>query len=135
MYSGAKAGTVSYVQQVGELKEKWPGIIGGIVDTMLDIVEAGRTSLEARNWSALGQLMDMQHGLLHALGVDTPSLAEIVFAARQAGALGAKLSGAGGGDCAIVLVDDAHRKDVIAAMREKQVVNFGVNATGVCLET
>lgn len=134
VYSGEKAGTVSYVRKVAELEESWPNVISAVIETMFTIVDSGRECLLARDWVGLGQLMNIQHGLLHALGVDTPSLSEIVFAARNAGALGAKLSGAGGGDCAIVLVDDTHRSAVIDALANKKIVNVQANAAGVRLE-
>jgi mevalonate kinase len=51
----------------------------------------------------LGRLMDFNHGLLEALGVSSRSLDELVWAARDAGAAGAKLTGAGGGGCIVAL--------------------------------
>ncbi len=56
---------------------------------------------------ALGKLMDFDHGLLSALGVSSRSLDAMVWAAREAGAYGAKLTGAGGGGC-IVALDPTH---------------------------
>ena len=51
----------------------------------------------------LGELMDFNHGLLAALGVSARSLDSMVWAARDAGAHGAKLTGAGGGGCIVAL--------------------------------
>ncbi|MDB9299974.1 mevalonate kinase [Halorubrum ezzemoulense] len=51
----------------------------------------------------LGELMDFNHGLLAALGVSARSLDAMVWAARGAGAHGAKLTGAGGGGCIVAL--------------------------------
>ncbi|WP_243669632.1 hypothetical protein [Vulcanisaeta sp. JCM 16161] len=53
----------------------------------------------------MGVLMNINHGLLDALGVSTRQLNELVYAARNAGALGSKLTGAGGGGCMIALSD------------------------------
>ena len=53
----------------------------------------------------LGELMDVAHGLLNAMGVSHPVLEEIVWLARREGALGAKLTGAGMGGTVIVLAD------------------------------
>jgi mevalonate kinase len=47
--------------------------------------------------------MDTAQGLLNAFGVSTPALERMVAIARGAGALGAKLSGAGGGGVIIAL--------------------------------
>jgi mevalonate kinase len=54
---------------------------------------------------ALGKLMDENHGLLASLGVSSPELDQLVTTARQAGAFGAKLSGAGWGGNMIALTD------------------------------
>ena len=54
----------------------------------------------------LGELMDFNHGLLAALGVSARSLDSMVWAARDAGAHGAKLTGAGGGGCIVALDPD-----------------------------
>ena len=51
----------------------------------------------------LGELMDFNHGLLAALGVSARSLDAMVWAARDAGAHGSKLTGAGGGGCIVAL--------------------------------
>ena len=45
----------------------------------------------------LGDLMNVNHGLLCGLGISDESLEWLINAARKAGVLGAKLTGAGGG--------------------------------------
>jgi mevalonate kinase len=137
VYSGEKAKTVSYVKEVAKLKDRWDDPISQIIETMLLLVENGRTCLQNQNWPDFGQLMNIQHGLLNALDVDTPALSNIVFSARAAGAYGAKLSGAGGGDCAIILVDPAQKESIAAKLRTAghQVLDINVNADGVRLET
>jgi mevalonate kinase len=47
--------------------------------------------------------MNANHGLLEALGVGSRELSDLVYAARNAGAWGAKITGAGGGGCMIAL--------------------------------
>ena len=47
--------------------------------------------------------MNINHGLLYAIGVSSDVLEKLVFASRNAGAAGAKLSGAGVGDNMISL--------------------------------
>lgn len=137
VYSGEKAKTVSYVKEVAKLKDRWDDAISQIIETMLLLVENGRTCLDKQNWPDFGQLMNIQHGLLHALDVDTPALSNIVFSARNLGAYGAKLSGAGGGDCAIVMTDPAQKESIAAKLRASghQVLDINVNADGVRLET
>ena len=136
-YTGIKADTPTYVRRVTALLELWPAAMTGIFDTMAELVRAGRIALDAADWASLGQLMDMQHGLAHAIGVDTPETVELVFRAREAGAYGAKLSGAGGGDCIIVLAPDHKRSEIENTLRRSggQIVPVLPNAPGVRVET
>ncbi len=68
------------------------------------LVEQGRRALAQGSAQELGRLMDENHELLRSLGVSHPVLERLVFAAREAGAWGAKLSGGGGGGNIIALV-------------------------------
>jgi mevalonate kinase len=57
----------------------------------------------------LGALLTENHRLLKEIGVSTPELDDLVAVALEAGAHGAKLSGAGGGGVVIALTDDPER--------------------------
>jgi mevalonate kinase len=70
--------------------------IGRLVGMAAEALSTGRLE-------DLGRVMDQNHAALQELGVSSEKLDEIVVAARAAGALGAKLTGAGGGGCAIAL--------------------------------
>jgi mevalonate kinase len=132
-YSGVKADTAAYVRRVSGLLDTWPAAMHLVFDAMAQLVSDGRSALEKADWAHLGQLMDMQHGLAHAIGVDTPETAALVFAARNAGAYGAKLSGAGGGDCIIALIPEEKRASVEAALETAggQIIRITPNAVGV----
>ncbi|RLE60060.1 MAG: mevalonate kinase, partial [Thermoprotei archaeon] len=52
---------------------------------------------------AVGELMNVAHGMLYSLGLSTETVEKLVFAARKAGAFGAKITGAGGGGIIIAL--------------------------------
>jgi len=65
-------------------------------------------ALEARDFTALGQLMNASHASLRDdYEVSTPALDAFVNEARAQGALGARLTGAGFGGCAIALAPAA----------------------------
>lgn len=132
-YTGMKADTPTYVRRVAALLNAWPAAMNQLFDTMAELVRDGRDALEGADWAGLGQLMNMQHGLAHAIGVDTPTTVELVFRAREAGAYGAKLSGAGGGDCIIVLAPDHKRKEIENTLRRSggQIVPVLPHAQGV----
>ncbi|HHO50097.1 MAG TPA: mevalonate kinase [Deltaproteobacteria bacterium] len=72
---------------------------------------------------ALGPLLSRNHQLLQQLGVSTPRLDALVELALGAGALGAKLSGAGGGGVVLALVDDP--QPVLAAAGAARIPALG----------
>lgn len=76
---------------------------------------AGAVALRDRDYAALGPMMNVCHGLLNALEVSTPRLETMIRIARQHGALGAKLTGAGGGG-SIVALCPGTRDNVAAAL-------------------
>jgi mevalonate kinase len=57
--------------------------------------------------------------LLQAIGVSTPGLDRLVDAARRAGALGAKLTGAGLGGNIVALADPQNLEGVESALRRE----------------
>ena len=60
--------------------------------------------------------MNLCQGLLNAIGVSTPELESMIAIARDSGAVGAKLTGAGGGGSIVALCPDAG--DEVAAALE-----------------
>jgi mevalonate kinase len=81
--------------------------------------------------------MNVNHGLLMALGVSSRELDELVYAATGAGgAFGAKLTGAGGGGCMIALPGAAGVDALMVALRQARGVPFKVvtGGEGVRLE-
>jgi mevalonate kinase len=116
-YSGASSSTKEMVASVARQFEREPGRIGKLFDAIAAIVSNGKLALEQGDMKSLGQLMTLNHKLLSALMLSTGELETMIAAATEAGALGAKVTGAGGGGCMIALVDsDAQREAVRAAM-------------------
>jgi len=103
-YDGGAGDTGALVAGVRSLREEY-GFARETVESIGELVEEGLAALSADDREELGRLMDFNHGLLGALGVSSRSLDAMVWAAREAGATGAKLTGAGGGGC-IVALDD-----------------------------
>ncbi len=104
---------------VGRLRERHarrPELYGQFFRLAGELTRAGRGALERGDWPDLGELMDAAQGLLNAFGVSTPTLERMVGVARGAGALGAKLSGAGGGG-AIVALAPGRAGEVAASLR------------------
>ena len=66
-------------------------------------MEKGRAALVANDLPALGRLMSEQQIEENLMGTATERLRELCRVALEAGALGAKQMGAGGGGCMIAL--------------------------------
>ncbi len=115
-YSGVKADTATLVRGVAARRAAALQEIDRLFDQSAILVEAGRQALQAGDLATLGSLFDQAQELLVRLGVSTPRLEALIAAARGAGAWGAKLSGAGGGDCLIALVPAGRRQAVEAAI-------------------
>jgi mevalonate kinase len=110
-FDGGAGDTGELVAGVRNLKETYQ-FAAETVETIGDLVREGESVLESADTdgevseatlSELGRLMDFNHGLLSALGVSARTLDHMVWAAREAGAHGAKLTGAGGGGCIVAL--------------------------------
>ncbi len=101
-YDGGAGDTGALVADVRDLRESY-GFAADTVGAIGDIVRRGERALADGDTEGVGRLMNFNHGLLSALGVSSRSLSAMVWAARDAGALGAKLTGAGGGGCIVAL--------------------------------
>ena len=105
-HSGEASETKEMVALVAQQLEREPARIGELFDAIAALVRNARLAVEAGDVRALGQLMDMNHSLLSALMLSTPRLETLCAAARGAGALGAKVTGAGGGGCMVALAPE-----------------------------
>ncbi|MBX0323598.1 mevalonate kinase [Halomicroarcula sp. F13] len=112
-YDGGAGDTGTLVAGVRSLREEYD-FAADTVRAIGDVVREGESVLGTDDYETLGDLMDFNHGLLSALGVSSRSLDSMVWAARDAGAMGAKLTGAGGGGC-IVALDDT--EDALTALK------------------
>ena len=101
-YDGGAGDTGELVRGVRRLRNEYD-FAADTVGTIGNVVREGEETLAAGDLAELGRLMNFNHGLLSALGVSSRSLDAMVWAARDAGALGAKLTGAGGGGCIVAL--------------------------------
>ncbi|MFB6353391.1 MAG: mevalonate kinase [Halobacteriales archaeon] len=101
-YDGGSGDTGELVADVRALADDY-GFVGDTIAAIGDLVRRGEAVLADGDLDELGRLMDVNHGLLAALGVSGRSLDDMVWTAREAGASGAKLTGAGGAGCVVAL--------------------------------
>lgn len=135
-YSGVKADTVTLINKVKERGEKVPGIIEDAYHQIEKLVNLGKTALEKQDFESFGYLMNMNQGYLEMMGVSITKLSAMIYAARDAGAYGAKLSGAGGGDCmiAIALPDKAQDVKNMIQKAGGEIIKIETGAEGVRIE-
>ena len=124
-----KRSTRNMVEGVKELKDKNPEVVDPIIYTMAGLSQTGLDALLRGDKQKLGDLMNINHGLLSAIGVSTIELDDLVYAARREGALGAKLTGAGGGGCMIALAEEEHLSNIEKSIRASRGQSMRVNVT------
>lgn len=126
--SQRKRSTRRLVDRVRRLREREPGLVDGVIDSIAQVSEDGLVALKEFDLPRLGDLMNINHGLLASLGVSIAKLDIMVHASRVAGAYGAKLTGAGGGGCMIALSDASDLVKIQNAIRrsrgEPHIVNI-----------
>lgn len=116
--TGVTRNTGDLVAKVRQAKEKYPSIMNPVIKAGGEIVAQAVGALSRDDVGCLGELMNLNHALLYAVGVSNPLLERLICAARQAGALGAKLTGAGGGGCMIALAENKRLEQVARAIQE-----------------
>lgn len=99
---GPRRGTQETVAALRRRAARWPDRYRRLFREMGRLALEGTAALEAGDLESLGDAMNVNHGLLAAAGVSSPALDTAVDALRRAGALGAKLTGAGGDGGAVV---------------------------------
>lgn len=112
--TGIARGTHSTVMPLAQRRKADPAV-DGLLAQLGRLARDGRRLFEEGELELLGARFDAAHALLRELGVSCAELEEAVAALKRAGALGAKLTGAGGGGAAIGLArDEAHAREMAA---------------------
>jgi len=114
--TGVQSPTASVVSEVRQDWENAGEQFERLFDAVGAVALAARQAIETGAVDALGPLMDDNQALLHQIGVSSTELDGLVEAARAAGALGAKLSGAGRGGNMIALVTPGSSERVARAL-------------------
>ncbi|GAB7357512.1 hypothetical protein MBLNU459_g0043t1 [Dothideomycetes sp. NU459] len=104
--------TAAEVAKVARLRKTHPAIADTILDAIDHITESAHNLIESGEFDAsdpaslvkLGELTSMNHGLLVSLGVSHPRLERLRQLVDESGVGWSKLTGAGGGGCAFVLL-------------------------------
>lgn len=113
--TGTASSTRAMVDEVARLRARNPQAVHESFEAVRSLVHSARVAIVAGDRFALGRLMDLNQTLLSALFVSTPDIERLCAVARSAGALGAKLTGAGGGGSVVALVSSPALADAVLA--------------------
>ena len=134
--TGIPRSTRDMVRMVRELKARYWTILDPVYTSAGRLAVEAAKALELGDLATLGELMNINHGLLSAIGVSRIELEQLVYAARDSGALGAKITGAGGGGLVVALCRSEDAERVCARLRgiSKRVLVAEIASRGVVVE-
>ena len=121
--------TATEVAKVGKLKTEQPRIIGPILDAIDKVTESALQTVTSDDFDEhdldsvrpLGELFNINHGLLAALGVSHPKLERIRELTDVSSIGWTKLTGAGGGGCTITLMKPEVDMESLQSLEAKLV--------------
>ena len=135
-YTGIKADTPTLIRMVSNKLSQEPRKINKIFDEIEKIVDLAKIEIENQGWEKVGKLMNQNQELLRELGVSSKELENLIRASLKAGAFGAKLSGAGGGDCMIAIANKDNFNKINKAIEKAggKIIKAKIPAPGVKVE-
>lgn len=115
------------VAKVAAMKRAYPAVTESILEAISKITESAHELISSSSFDAnaggsvktLGDLMKINHGLLAALGVSHPKLERIRDIVDSVGVGWTKLTGAGGGGCAITLLSSKASPSTMKSLEEQ----------------
>ncbi len=107
--AGPASSTKEMVEGVARQKQRKPDLFEQNLEAIRTLVNNAELALRAGDYPGFGKLLDYNHMLLAGWMLSTPEIETACGLARDAGALGAKLTGAGGGGCVIAVCPDVEQ--------------------------
>lgn len=115
-FSSQESRTVNTVSHVAQAWAKHSKRYETLFDQISALSREGAIAARDGALGDLGEMMNLCQGYLNALGVSTKELEELVEIARDNGAVGAKLTGGGGGGSIVALCPDS-TEDVVSGIK------------------
>jgi mevalonate kinase len=123
-FSGRSRSTRRQIGKVSEVKDKFPALFSGLVESASAISEMAAERLVSNDMKALGVLLSFNHAVLSTLGVSNRNLDRLVDASISLGSYGAKLTGAGGGGSVISVAPGGKQKRIISGLNARGFETF-----------
>lgn len=134
-YTDARGNTGKVVESVKIRRDLYPEIINPVIDSIEFITEEAKEAILENDKKRIGELMNINHGLLDALGVNTKELSDMVYNARNAGACGSKITGAGGGGSIIAYCPDGTDEVISEINKTENALKADISKEGVKITT
>ena len=127
VYSGSKLPTTRVIEIVEEKYKKYPDLYDEIYDVMDKSVTHAMTAIREQDMKTLGEIFNINQGLMEAIGASSLLLTAINDALRKCEKIwGSKISGAGLGDCVVGVGS--------GAPNAFQVLPLAISEKGVTIE-
>lgn len=123
--TGKRGFTSETVKRVAEARKQDPNRINQLFERINKIVFQAQQQLEAGTLDALGELMNENQFCLRSLGVSCDEIERVIEVALGNGALGAKLTGSGGGG-AVIIYAPKTQDQVLAALKAEEISAFTI---------
>jgi mevalonate kinase len=133
-YTTQRGNTGKLVESVRLKMESHPQVIIPILNSIEALTNGAREAMKNGDHQMIGEFMNINQGLLDAIGVNTEELSKMVFVARKAGAIGSKLTGAGGGG-SIIAYSPGRVDEVVSSINQfENAFKIKISSDGVRLE-
>ena len=130
--TGKARRTGDLVRRVKEFKDAHGEEFEKILEDAEGIIWEAVDALMARDLELIGRLMLRNQELLKRVGVSSKEIEDVIELCMRFGALGAKLTGAGGGGCVIAVAEDERIPQLMEALgRRFEVMRCELMAEGV----
>ena len=116
--------TKTQVTQVANLYKEHPSIIKPIFQAIDAISLKTENALRLKKLAQIGELLNFNQHFLRILGVSTKEIDSLIDIALFNGAIGAKLTGAGGGGCILALFESDAAKSKCSAQLQSSDIEF-----------
>ena len=116
--TGIKSSTREMVKGVWQRWSADESKYDGFFTEIGSIAAEAKISIENGDFQNLGSLMCQNQEILRNIEVSHPTLDRLINLAMKSGALGAKLSGAGGGGNMVALADEDRMEEIISNLKE-----------------
>lgn len=130
-YTNKHGNTGKMVKDVRFLKNRNPKIINSVITSMGQLTNYAKQAILKGDYEKVGELMNINQGFLDLLGVNTYELSRMIYTARECGALGSKITGAGGGGSIIALCPGKVNKVANGIAKEDNVLKVRFTKKGV----